>query len=231
MEKTTHRGKLWKIFESERFLHGMWKYFTFNKGIGKKGISGSRSRKTRISDQRSLGASRKNADTDCNAQTMRRAYNAKKLGEWESFKENCRKEGKLCQWTFQRLQEANERVAVEDTGRLSVAQEIRGKSTDFSRRIIAPMSGMGGVTLSHVCLHCSCFLGMTTYGGCRPDTATATTERRSTVAGGVQHAEAITNGERPTGYWWCKSKPTQTERKSSKRTQRRWVCPTTWSMR
>ena len=42
---------------------------------------------------------------------------------------------------------------------------------------------------------------------------TATTERRSIVAGGVQHAEANTNGERPTGYWWCKSEPTQTERK------------------
>ena len=31
------------------------------------------------------------------------------------------------------------------------------KSTDFLRRIIAPVDGMGGFTLSHVCPHCNCF--------------------------------------------------------------------------
>ena len=31
------------------------------------------------------------------------------------------------------------------------------KSTDFLRRIIAPVDGMGGVTLSYVCPHCNCF--------------------------------------------------------------------------
>ena len=37
---------------------------------------------------------------------------------------------------------------------------------------------------------------MTTSGGYRRDTETATTERR----GGVQLVEANKNGERPTGY-------------------------------
>ena len=40
---------------------------------------------------------------------------------------------------------------------------------------------------------------MATYGVCRLDTATATTERRSIVVGGVQLAAADANGERPTG--------------------------------
>ena len=31
------------------------------------------------------------------------------------------------------------------------------ENTDFLRRIIAPVSGMGGVTLSFVCPHCNCF--------------------------------------------------------------------------
>ena len=33
----------------------------------------------------------------------------------------------------------------------------------------------------------------------------------------MQHAEAITKEERPTESLWCKSEPTQTERKPSKR--------------
>ena len=56
-------------------------------------------------------------------------------------------------------------------------------------------------------------------------------ERRSIATDGAQHVEAKTNGELPAGFWWCKSEPTQTERKSSKRTQHRWACVTTWSMR
>ena len=43
-------------------------------------------------------------------------------------------------------------------GRSGIAQEILRKSTDFFRRIIAPVDGMGRVTLSHICPHCSRFL-------------------------------------------------------------------------
>ena len=100
---------------------------------------------------------RRNADTECNAQKKRRAYSAKKSGQWESFEEEYRKEGKLFECTFERLQEANDKVAMEDIGRLSIAQEIPRKSTEFLRRIIAPMLGMGGVSLSYVCPHGSCF--------------------------------------------------------------------------
>ena len=97
---------------------------------------------------------KRSADTDCNAQMMRRAFNAKKLCSWESFKEECRKEGKLCEWTLERLQETCDKVvALEVIGRLSIAQDILRKSTDFLRRSCAPVDGMGGVTLSHVCPH------------------------------------------------------------------------------
>ena len=58
-----------------------------------------------------------------------------------------------------------------------------------------------------LCRTFACFatvsLWMATFGGCRWDTETATIDRRSIVTGGVQHAEANTNGERPTEYWWC----------------------------
>ena len=79
------------------------------------------------------------------------------MGIGESFKEEYRKQGKLCEWTFERIREAYERMAMDDIGRLGIAQEILRKSTDFLRRIIAPVDGMGGVTLSYVCPHSNCF--------------------------------------------------------------------------
>ena len=39
---------------------------------------------------------------------------------------------------------------------------------------------------------------MTTFGGCRRDTETATTERRSKATSGVRLVE------RPAGNWWCR---------------------------
>ena len=42
---------------------------------------------------------KENSDTDCNAQ-MRRAYNARKSDNWESFKKGIRAKGKLSEWTF-----------------------------------------------------------------------------------------------------------------------------------
>ena len=53
---------------------------------------------------------------------MRRAHTAMKHGNWESYKEKCRKEGKLCEWTLERIREAFEKVAIDDVGRLGIAQ-------------------------------------------------------------------------------------------------------------
>ena len=138
-----------------------------------------------------------NADTDCGPQTMRRAYSAMKLGNWGSFKEECRKEGN-CEWTHERIQEAYDKVAMEDIGRLSIAQEILRKITYFLRQIVAPVDGMGGVTLSNVCPHYNCF----PFGGLIwwVSTETAAIERRNIATGGVQHVEASTNEERPKGF-------------------------------
>ena len=45
----------------------------------------------------------------------------------------------------------------EDDQRKSIVQQILQKSTDFLRRIIAPVGGQGGVTLSCACSHCHRF--------------------------------------------------------------------------
>ena len=47
----------------------------------------------------------------------------------------------------------HDKVALEDIGRLSIAQESLRKSTDFLRRIIAPVDAMGGVVVRLLVLH------------------------------------------------------------------------------
>ena len=153
LEKEAHRGRLWKVFGSEQFLRGMWEYFTLKRAWARKNLADAAQEKQEGKQgqwqyespfKEVLEQVRRSADTDCGPQTMRRAYSAMKLGSWESFKEECRKEGTLCEWTFERLQGAYEKVAMDDIGRLGTAQEILRKSTDFLRRIIAPVDGMGG---------------------------------------------------------------------------------------
>ena len=53
-------------------------------------------------------------------------------------------------WASFKVKECFEKVETEDIGRLSIAQDIFGESTDFLRAIIAPVGGVGGVTLSYV---------------------------------------------------------------------------------
>ena len=97
-------------------------------------------------------------------------------GSWEEFKEGFREKENSSEWTLQKIREANEKVAREEVGRLGLVQEILRKSTDFSRRIIAPVGGRGGVSLSARIATVSPW--RTTSGGYGPDTETATTGRK-----------------------------------------------------
>ena len=118
--------------------------------------------------------------------------------EGQEFKEGCKEKENSSEWTLEKVREACEKVAREEVGRLGIVQEILTNSTDFLTRIIAPVDGIGGVTLSYVCPHCKLF-PVEWY---QRDTETATTDRRSSVAGGAQRAAANTIGRRRTGYWW-----------------------------
>ena len=60
--------------------------------------------------------------------------------------------GKSSEWAPGTIREAYEKVVKEESGRLL------GYCTDFLRRIIAPVCGMGGVTLSCVFQHYNSFL-------------------------------------------------------------------------
>ena len=56
-----------------------------------------------------------------------------------------------------KIQECFYELRQEDDERKSIAQHILQKSTDFPRRIKAPVGRQGGVTLSYVCPRCHHF--------------------------------------------------------------------------
>ena len=77
-------------------------------------------------------------DTDCNEPMMKKCFSALKNG------------------TKKKLQEKDESLRMglrQDKMRRSVML----RSTDFLRRIIAPVGGQGGVTMSYLCPHCNGF--------------------------------------------------------------------------
>ena len=62
---------------------------------------------------------------------------------------------KASEWAFDRIKEAFELVAQDETEKMSIVQEIMLRSTDYLRRIIAPVGGQGGVTMSYLCPNCN----------------------------------------------------------------------------
>ena len=90
---------------------------------------------------------------------------------------------------------ASERgVLVGSTGRgrkMSLVQEIMLRSTDYLRRIIAPVGGQGGVTMSYLCPTATVSLWKTTFGG---------PLRENPPSGGAQIVEKTTIGGNRTGF-------------------------------
>ena len=89
-----------------------------------------------------------NADTVCAPNDVERL--PCKDGSWEEFKERFREEENSSEWTLGKIREAHENIAKDEIGRLGIVQENLRKSTDFLRRVIASVGGMGGVTLSYI---------------------------------------------------------------------------------
>ena len=92
------------------------------------------------------------------------------------LKKKNRKEGKLCEWTFERTREACEKVEMDDIGRLGIAQEVLRKtrtsgggssrhSTEWEESLCRTFARIATVSR-----------WMTTVVGYRRDTETATKE-------------------------------------------------------
>ena len=61
------------------------------------------------------------------------------------------------EWAFDRIKEAFELVAQNETEKMSIVQEIMLRSTDCLRRVMAPVAGQGGVTMCYLCPNCNSF--------------------------------------------------------------------------
>ena len=70
---------------------------------------------------------------------------------------NTLKKRKSSVWASGAIRESYEKVVKEEAGRLGIVREILRKSTDFLWRIIAPVGGSGGGTLSYIWPHCNSF--------------------------------------------------------------------------
>ena len=76
---------------------------------------------------------------------------------WEEHKETLKEKMKASEWAFDRIKEAFDLVAKDEVEKMSIIQEIMLKSTDYLRRIIAPVGGQGAVTMSYLFPHCNIF--------------------------------------------------------------------------
>ena len=113
-------------------------------------------------------------------------------------RKGCREKEKSSEWTFEKIREAHEKVARGEIGLLIIVQKILRKSTDFLRRIIGPVGGMGGVTYDVILVPAlqQFPLGGLHLVGFARNTETAT-RRRGTATGGARCVEATMNGEHP----------------------------------
>ena len=161
--KNVYRSRLWKLFGSDQFLRRMWEweYFTLKRTGARQILADAAQQKEKGKQgqwqqespfKKVLEHVRRSADTYCGLQTVLRAYIAVKHGNWKRLFKGRVQERKesFCELTFEGIREDYEKVATDDIGRLSIAQEILRKSTDTLRRIIAPVDGMGGVTMANV---------------------------------------------------------------------------------
>ena len=87
-----------------------------------------------------------------NAEMIRRGYLAMRDCSWKEFKERYWEEEESPEWSVERIRDACEKVDA-----WALCRKYLRKSTDFLRRVIAPVGGMGGVTLSYNCPHCHRF--------------------------------------------------------------------------
>ena len=140
--------------------------------------------------------------------SMRKTFSAGKSGDWEEFLENDR----LSAWRSVKVGECYNGVGEDRQG---IAQQIMQKTTDFLRRIIAPVGGQGGDTSSYVCFACHCAPLSTTSGGSLQGT------ERSNAIFGVRRMAASTSGRTQTGSW---SYRTTQRRRCFRPTPRRREC-------
>ena len=151
VEKKAYRGRMRTMMAKEQYLRGMWEHFSCKRSKAKKfrqladeekqaGIQGQWQQESPAREF--LEQVKCCHDTDCNESLMKNGFTASKKGTWEEYKETFREKMKASKMGL-RL-EAFEWVAQDEARKVSIVHEIMFKSTDYVRRIIAPVGGQGG---------------------------------------------------------------------------------------
>ena len=136
-------------FGKDQFIQMMWEYFCLERVKAKKflknaekgkheGIQGQWQQESPAKEI--LEQVKSSADTDSTPEMMRFGYCAMKDGTWEECTRIFKAEVSSTDWK---------------SGSLRIERGVMLKSTDFLRRIIAPVRGQGGVTLSYLFPHCN----------------------------------------------------------------------------
>ena len=163
-EKKAHRGRMWKMIGKEPFLIGMWKHFLQERSRAKRfrelaeeekqaGIQGQWQQESPAREY--LEQVKCCHDTDCNEPMMKQGFTAIKSGIGKNTKTPSERKMKASEWAFDIIREAFEKVAQDEAVKVSIVQEIM--LTDYLRRIISPVGGQGGVTMSYLCPHGNSF--------------------------------------------------------------------------
>ena len=129
---------------------------------------------------------------------------------------------KATEWAFERIREAFELVAQDEARKVSIAQEIMFKSTDYLRRIIAPDGGQGGVTMSYLCPYCNSFF-LEYY-------IWWVSGRKGATIGGAHFVKKNTNGSNQTSCWSYKQEKVLRRPRCSKHMQFFRAFAQIWSM-
>ena len=147
-------------------------------------------------------------DTDCNEPMMKKGFTALKNGTWEEFLETLTKKMKASEWGLDRIKEAFELVAQDEAKKMSIVQEIMLRSTDYLRRIIAPVEDKE----ESQCRTCARTATVSLW---------KTTFRRSLgenpQSGGAQLVEKSTIGSNRAGFWPYKQGTVLSRQRSAKR--------------
>ena len=142
MEHNSFRGTLWVAFGMEQYLRRMWELFTDKKSMGESSLVGcgkrEAGRNTRqlakgvaIQAGSGIGQAQKWLEFFLVCQCVEHTTQAGQGIGWERYEEGFQKDGRLSVWASTEVKECYDKVESEDIGRLSIAEDILCKSTDF----------------------------------------------------------------------------------------------------
>ena len=203
---------------NEQLTRGVWEYFTLNRAEAKRirddaarekqeGISGQWQQE--YSSREILEDARRNEDMVCSSEILRRSYLAIRDSRCEEIQEECIEKGKSSVRALETTSDAPREGGKRRSWTIGHRTgNLEKKSTDFLRRIIAPVGGSGGVTLLYICTHCNSFL---------LDVCIWWQALQLVVC----NLWRDMNGEHPTGFWLCRLAQTKMKRRFSGRTRSR----------